>query len=114
MKMASLPLCAANLGSSAADLISVVDVERSAMRCDDTETLEQSAWMRSKRRCDKIAKRLSRVTHRFDPVIPAELELVPVDEAVDVLVEHAEHLLDLSRLRHIDMSLVVAEQRATN
>lgn len=50
--------------------------------------------------------------HRLDPVVPAELELVPVDESVGVLVEHAKHLLHPDRLHHVDVALVVAEQGA--
>lgn len=63
---------------------------------------------------EQHGRRCRLTTHRFDPVVPAELELVPVDEAVHVLVEHAEHLLHLTWLCHIDVSLVVAEQRATD
>ena len=60
---------------------------------------------------DYLAKALllSFITHRFDPVVPAELELLPVDVAVHVLVEHRKHLVDLALLRHVDVSLVVAE-----
>lgn len=49
-------------------------------------------------------------THRLDPIVPAELELVAVDESVHVLVENAKHLLHLDRFHDIDVSLVVPEE----
>lgn len=49
-------------------------------------------------------------TYRLNPLVPAELELVPVDVAVLVLVKHQEHLLEPVRRHHVDVALVVPEQ----
>ena len=53
-------------------------------------------------------------TYRFDPLVPTELKLVPVDVSVLVLVEHGEHLVQPLRRHHVDVSLVIPEQRPTD
>lgn len=54
------------------------------------------------------------IYYNFDPIIPAELELLAIDVAVVVLVKDHKHLLQLIVGHHIDVALVIAEQRAAN
>ena len=53
-------------------------------------------------------------TYRLDPLVPAELELLPIDVAVLVLVEHGKHLLQPIRRHHVDVTFIIAEQCPTD
>lgn len=49
-------------------------------------------------------------SNRFDPVIPAEIKLVTIDESVAVFVEHLEYLLGLLVRNNVNVAFVISEQ----
>lgn len=52
--------------------------------------------------------------YHLDPIIPAELKLLAINETVMVLVKHREHLFESLLWHDINVSLVVAEQCPTD
>lgn len=52
--------------------------------------------------------------YHFNPIIPAKLELIAIDEPILVLIENGEHLFQPLLGHDVNVPLVVAEQRTTD
>lgn len=52
--------------------------------------------------------------HRFDPVVPAKLKFVAIDESVLIFIENCEHLLHFLVGQYIDMTFIIAKQCTAN
>lgn len=48
--------------------------------------------------------------YRFYPLIPAKFKLLPIDEAIFVLIKDSEYLLEAFVWHIVDVALVIAEQ----
>lgn len=55
-----------------------------------------------------------RKTHGFDPMVPAEMELISVDVSVLIFIKYGEHLLQLIVGNDVDMTLVISKESATD
>lgn len=52
------------------------------------------------------------IVYRFNPMIPAKLKFVAIDEFIVIRIKHAEYLFNLLIRNDVNVAFVVAEQGA--